>query len=69
MCPGISFGLASIELPLASLLYRFDWKLPNGMKPEDLDMTEASGLTIGRKSKLCLVPTPYNIATVLGSSN
>ncbi|KAF7840529.1 cytochrome P450 71D8-like [Senna tora] len=59
ICPGISLGIASIELPLARLLYHFDWKLPSGMKAEDLDMTEAFGVTVGRKEKLYLIPTPY----------
>lgn len=45
ICPGILFGIHGIELPLASLLYHFDWKLPNGMKFEDLEMTESFGLT------------------------
>ncbi|KAF7803855.1 cytochrome P450 71D8-like [Senna tora] len=58
MCPGISFALASIELPLACLLYHFDWELPNGMKPVDLDMTETFGAAIGRKNKLYLIPSP-----------
>ncbi|KAJ7946419.1 Cytochrome P450 [Quillaja saponaria] len=57
MCPGISFGLANIELPLASLLYYFNWELPNKMKPEDLDMIEAFGVTVGRKNKLYLNAT------------
>ncbi|CAA3030693.1 premnaspirodiene oxygenase-like [Olea europaea subsp. europaea] len=58
ICPGISFGLASVEFLLAQLLYHFDWKLPDGMKPEDLDMTEILGSTTRRISKLYLVPTP-----------
>ncbi|KAL2236916.1 UNVERIFIED_CONTAM: Premnaspirodiene oxygenase [Sesamum indicum] len=60
MCPGITFALASIELPLAQLLYNFNWKLPEGVKPENLDMIENPGLTASRKSKLYVVPTPYN---------
>ncbi|RRT31388.1 hypothetical protein BHE74_00052817 [Ensete ventricosum] len=30
ICPGMSFGLKSIELSLATLLYNFDWELPTG---------------------------------------
>ncbi|KAJ8754909.1 hypothetical protein K2173_015421 [Erythroxylum novogranatense] len=60
VCPGITFALANIELPLAHLLYHFDWELPNQMKHEDLDMTEAYGLVVRRKEDLFLVPVPYN---------
>ncbi|KAH1096032.1 hypothetical protein J1N35_012953 [Gossypium stocksii] len=60
ICPGISFALSNIELPIANLLYHFDWKLPNGMKPEDLDMTEALGLSIRRKHELFAIPIAYH---------
>ena len=49
-----------IELPLAHLLYHFDWKLPKGIKAEDLDMTEAFCLAVRRKQDLHLIPIPYN---------
>lgn len=49
ICPGITFSQASLELILVNLLYNFDWKLPNGMKKEDLDMTEEFGSSVKRK--------------------
>ncbi|PKU84500.1 cytochrome P450 CYP71D312-like [Dendrobium catenatum] len=57
VCPGIQFGMATIELALAHLLYYFDWEYPakNG---ELLDMTEALGVSTRRKSPLCLLATP-----------
>ncbi|CAD6255880.1 unnamed protein product [Miscanthus lutarioriparius] len=56
MCPGINFGLATVEIMLANLMYCFDWGLLAGMDKEDIDMTEVFGLTVDRKEKLMLVP-------------
>ncbi|CAL1353952.1 unnamed protein product [Linum trigynum] len=56
ICPGMSFASANLKLPLARLLYNFDWKLPNGQKPECIDMTEMFGATVRRKNSLFLVP-------------
>ncbi|XP_059653708.1 desmethyl-deoxy-podophyllotoxin synthase-like [Cornus florida] len=63
ICPGISFGIANVELPLANLLYHFDWKLPEGEKPEDLDMTEIFGAIVGKKRDLCVIPIAYHPST------
>ncbi|KAH7545361.1 hypothetical protein FEM48_Zijuj01G0085400 [Ziziphus jujuba var. spinosa] len=59
MCPGIAFGVANIELPLANLLYHFNWQLPNGIKSENLDMTEVFGSISARKNNLYLIATPF----------
>ncbi|XP_057787921.1 cytochrome P450 71A8-like [Salvia miltiorrhiza] len=44
-CPGISFSIVAMELLLANLVQKFDWKLP---QPKDLDMTESPGMTAHR---------------------
>ncbi|KAM1417900.1 hypothetical protein ACFXTO_021646 [Malus domestica] len=59
VCPGIYMGTTTVELGLANLLYWFDWKLPDGMKEEDLDMEETSGtlsLTVSKRTPLNLIP-------------
>ncbi|XP_078165716.1 desmethyl-deoxy-podophyllotoxin synthase-like isoform X1 [Carex rostrata] len=57
ICPGLKFGLTVVELGLARLLLHFDWQLPDGMKPEDVDMTETFGVAATKKEPLYLVPT------------
>ncbi|GMN21459.1 hypothetical protein TIFTF001_047279 [Ficus carica] len=69
MCPGMLLGLINVELPLAMFLYHFDWKLPNGMKHEDLDMTEAFGATVGKKNDLHLIPIAYDMSTIYCNRN
>ncbi|CAN1311338.1 Cytochrome P450 71D11 (Fragment) [Linum perenne] len=56
MCPGITFGIANTELPLANLLFYFDWKLPGDRRMESLDMEESFGVTVKRKHDLEVVP-------------
>lgn len=57
-CPGIMFAISTIELAAAALLHHFDWKLPDGMRTEELDMSESSGLTVHKKTSLLVQATP-----------
>ena len=57
-CPGISYATTIIELLLANFMNRFEWKLPGGMRAEDLDITEHPGISIHRKFPLIVVATP-----------
>ncbi|KAF8720664.1 hypothetical protein HU200_023565 [Digitaria exilis] len=63
MCPGSGFGLASLELILARLLYHFDWSLLAGMQPHELDMDMRVGATARRSNQLHLVASPYKDST------
>ncbi|CAO2828109.1 unnamed protein product [Amaranthus hypochondriacus] len=56
ICPGMGLGIATVELVLAMLLYHFDWKLPHGIKQEDIDMNEAFGIIGRRKMDLEVIP-------------
>ena len=58
ICPAVGFGAASVELALAQLLHSFDWKLPPGIEPKDLDMAEVFGITMHRTAHLMVVAKP-----------
>ncbi|XP_028765119.1 cytochrome P450 71A1-like [Neltuma alba] len=57
ICPGMAFGLASIDYQLANLLYWFDWWLPSSAC--DVDMGETFGLVVKKTMPLYLQPKPY----------
>ncbi|KAF6164809.1 hypothetical protein GIB67_005868 [Kingdonia uniflora] len=58
-CPGMSLGVAIIELALANLLYSFNWELPPGISTENFNMEETGVFSLEKKSKLQLVPIKY----------
>ncbi|KAE8124340.1 hypothetical protein FH972_019238 [Carpinus fangiana] len=60
-CPGLTFGVASVESVIANIIYWFDWKMPgDNVQGENLDMSEVSGLTVTKKIPLHLVPMPHS---------
>ncbi|XP_045822886.1 cytochrome P450 736A117-like [Trifolium pratense] len=58
-CPGVLFATAVNELVLANLVYQFDWKLPDGVAGENLDMSEVVSFTCHRKYPLLAIATKY----------
>ncbi|KAI5660808.1 hypothetical protein M9H77_20131 [Catharanthus roseus] len=56
ICPGITFALANIELPLAQLLFHFDWQ----SNTEKLNMKESRGVTVRREDDLYLTPVNFS---------
>lgn len=60
ICAGMLFANAVMEIVLGLLLCHFDWELPEGTKPDELDMIDAVGLSTKRKNNLYLVATPVS---------
>ncbi|KAJ0980949.1 hypothetical protein J5N97_009204 [Dioscorea zingiberensis] len=59
VCPGLLFAVSNLQLALANLVHRFDWKLPDYVKDEkEFDMTESPGIVLRMKKSLYLVPKP-----------
>ncbi|KAF3672742.1 hypothetical protein T459_00373 [Capsicum annuum] len=56
ICPGLPMAAIKIPLVLASLVHFFDWELPHGKCPAELDMTEKIGVTLQKKEPLLLIP-------------
>ncbi|XVF02651.1 hypothetical protein REPUB_Repub04eG0192700 [Reevesia pubescens] len=63
-CPGYTFGLATVEIALARLLFHFDWALPEGVGTDDVDLNEIFGLATRKRTPLVLVPTVSLIGTM-----
>ncbi|XP_074580575.1 cytochrome P450 84A1-like [Curcuma longa] len=55
-CPGMQLGLLGVELAVAQLVHCFDWTLPAGMKPGEIDMGDVFGLTTPKAVKLVASP-------------
>ncbi|BAT93528.1 hypothetical protein LR48_Vigan02g274800 [Vigna angularis] len=63
MCPAMPLASRVLTLALGSLLHSFDWVLPDGLKPEEMDMTEGLGITLRKAIPLKAIPVPYRGAT------
>jgi cytochrome P450 len=59
MCPALPLASRVLPLALGSLLNSFDWILSDGLKPEEMDMTEGMGITLRKVVPLKVIPVPY----------
>ncbi|KAL5207778.1 hypothetical protein ABZP36_032213 [Zizania latifolia] len=60
LCPGAPLVERVLPLVLASLLHAFEWRLPAGMSPEDMDMSERFMTTNTLAVPLKVVPIVAN---------
>ncbi|KAL0923556.1 hypothetical protein M5K25_007618 [Dendrobium thyrsiflorum] len=58
ICPGLSFGVRMVQIMLASLIQSFEWSLPDGIMPKNLDLKEKFGITLTLASPLKAFATP-----------
>lgn len=57
-CPGYNLGLKIARSTLANLIHGFNWKLPDGVKVEDVCLEEAYGLTTHPKVPVAIIMEP-----------
>lgn len=46
VCPGMDMASRFVPLVLASILHKVEWKLPDAMAPEDVDLSEDGSVTL-----------------------
>lgn len=56
ICAGMQLAVTEIRIVLAQLVHSFDWELPDGIAPTELDMTEVFSQVIFRAKPLSLTP-------------
>ncbi|KAG5572860.1 hypothetical protein H5410_062626 [Solanum commersonii] len=56
-CPAMQLAIVLVDLIVAQLVHCFDWELPNGMQPCELDVEEHFGLATSRANPLMAIPT------------
>ncbi|KAF7046995.1 hypothetical protein CFC21_055977 [Triticum aestivum] len=58
MCPGWMLAARMVHLMLASLLHRFEWRLPVDVEKKGLDMGERLGVNLSMATPLEAIATP-----------
>ncbi|KAL5994701.1 hypothetical protein ACLOJK_024754 [Asimina triloba] len=58
VCPGTQLGINLVQSMLGHLLHHFNWALADGIRPEDMDMSENPGQVTFMKTPVRAIPTP-----------
>ncbi|KAJ0494538.1 putative cytochrome P450 [Helianthus annuus] len=58
VCPGAQLGINLVTSMLGHLLHHFSWSPANGLRPEEIDMSENPGLVTYMKTPVQAIPTP-----------
>ncbi|KAK1293704.1 Cytochrome P450 98A2 [Acorus calamus] len=58
VCPGAQLGINMVQSMLGHLLHHFEWAPPEGMKAEEIDMSENPGMVTFMTVPLTAVATP-----------
>ncbi|CAL5092911.1 unnamed protein product [Urochloa decumbens] len=58
MCPAYGLAMKEVAAAVANLVHGFSWRLPDGVKPEDVSMEESFGLSMCMKRPLVAVAEP-----------
>nr|QNN89163.1 cytochrome P450 [Achyranthes bidentata] len=58
ICPGDMLAFRMLNLMLGNLLHGFNWKIADGLRPEDLDMNDKFGITVQKAVSQRIVPCP-----------
>nr|XP_043626607.1 cytochrome P450 76T24-like [Erigeron canadensis] len=56
MCPGLPLADRMLHLLLGSLIYKFNWKIEGGIRPQDMDMSDKFGFTLHKSLPLMAIP-------------
>jgi len=57
-CPGTPIATRVVPLLLASMLHAFEWRLPEGMQPGDVDVRDRFGTSLNMVTPLKALPVP-----------
>jgi cytochrome P450 len=56
VCPGMPMATRVVMLILASMLHAFEWRLPEGMRPCDVDVRDKFGTSLNMVTPLKAIP-------------